>query len=382
MLRRIAAEGSAALHQGPVAADIVRRVQAHERPGTLALADLAAYQAVPREPLCTDWRERWRVCGFPPPSSGHLAIMQMLGTLEALPPLPTPVLSGKGQAQQPSAAWLHRYAQASRLAFADRALYVADPAFVSAPGGDWRSLLNPTYLAERARSIGERDNGPAHAGTPSTQVAWAPQPNQPEYGTSHLSIIDAQGHAVAMTTTIEAAFGTGLMSDGGTGLPGGFLLNNQLTDFSFTPQDAQGRPVANRVEPGKRPRSSMSPTLVFERATGQLVMSLGSPGGAAIIHYTAKTLLGTLAWGLGPQAAIDLPNFVHTNGPALMLEKGRFDAATLQALGERGYAVQQPELTSGLQALTSPKAQPPGPWRGVAGRGGADPRREGVVLGE
>lgn len=407
VLRRIAAEGSAALHQGKVAEDVVRRVQQHTRPGALALADLAGYQPVQREPICTDWRERWRVCGFPPPSSGHLAIMQILGTLDALPPLPTPVLSGEGKVQQPSAEWLHRYAQASRLAFADRAMYVADPAFTPAPGGDWRSLLNPAYLAERARSIGERDSGPASAGTPpvwqaaaldfsvpglagvtpgrparSARLAWAPQPDQPEYGTSHISVIDAQGHAVAMTTTIEAAFGTGVMSDGGTGLPGGFLLNNQLTDFSFTPQDAQGRPVANRVEPGKRPRSSMSPTLVFDRQSGQLVMSLGSPGGAAIIHYTAKALLGTLAWQLGPQAAIDLPNFAHTNGAALILEKDRFSAATLDALAQRGHTVQQPELTSGLQALTNPQAQPPGPWRGVAGRGGADPRREGVVLGE
>jgi gamma-glutamyltranspeptidase/glutathione hydrolase len=178
-----------------------------------------------------------------------------------------------------------------------------------------------------------------------------------------------------MTTTIEDAFGSRQMVRG-------FLLNNELTDFSFLPADAAGRPIANRVEPGKRPRSSMSPTLVFDCHTGQLVMSVGSPGGAAIIHYTAKTLLGTLAWQMGPQAAIDLPNVVHTNGAALVLEKGRFDAATLQALRARGYTVQEQELTSGLQALTAPQAQPPGPWRGVAGRGGADPRREGVVLGD
>ena len=376
VLRRIASEGSAALHQGSVAQDVVRRIQTHPRPGGLALADLAGYQPVQRKPICTDWRERWRVCGFPPPSSGHLALMQILGTLDALPPLSAPV-------QPTSVEWLHRYAQASRLAFADRALYVADPAFVPAPAGDWRSLLAPTYLAQRARLVGERDMGPAPAGTPTlAPVAWAPQPHQPEYGTSHLSVIDAQGRAVSMTTTIEAAFGTGIMSNGGTGLPGGFLLNNQLTDFSFTPQDVQGRPIANRVEPGKRPRSSMSPTLVFDRHTGQLVMSVGSPGGAAIIHYTAKTLLGTLAWQMGPQAAIDLPNVVHTNGAALVLEKGRFDAHTLQALRARGYTVQEQELTSGLQALTAPQAQPPGPWRGVAGRGGADPRREGVVLGD
>jgi gamma-glutamyltranspeptidase/glutathione hydrolase len=311
--------------------------------------------------------------------------MQILGLLAAQAPEGTPAvpLQGQGLARQPDADWLHRYAQAARLAFADRAQHVADPDFVPAPGGDWRSLLHPDYLAQRARLMGPRDSGPTPAGqppawpgAPSTgpAQAWAPQAEQPEYGTSHLSIIDAQGRAVALTTSIEAAFGSGIMSDGGTGLPGGFLLNNQLTDFALQPHDAQGRPVANRVEPGKRPRSSMSPTLVFDRHSGRLVAALGSPGGPAIIHYTAKALLGSLAWGLGPQATLDLPNIVHVNGPAFILEAGRLAPATREALTARGHTVVEQALTSGAQLLLAPG---PGP-----GRGGADARREGVVLGD
>jgi gamma-glutamyltranspeptidase/glutathione hydrolase len=196
-------------------------------------------------------------------------------------------------------------------------------------------------------------------------------PDQPEYGTSHISVVDGRGNAVAMTTTIEDQFGARQMV-GLEGKSGGFLLNNELTDFSFAPTDAQGRPVANRVQPGKRPRSSMSPTLVFDPATGQLVASLGSPGGALIIHFTAKTLWGTLAWGLDAQKAIDLPNFGSTGGPTL-LEEGRCPAGTADALRARGAEVREQAMTSGLQAIT----RTPGGWFG-----GADPRREGVVMGD
>jgi gamma-glutamyltranspeptidase/glutathione hydrolase len=175
-----------------------------------------------------------------------------------------------------------------------------------------------------------------------------------------------------MTTTIEAAFGARLMADGGTGLPGGYLLNNQMTDFSASPADTQGRPVANRIQPGKRPRSSMSPTLVFDSRDGRLLMSLGSPGGPAIIHFTAKTLIATLQWGLDAQAAVALPNFGSFNGPTV-LEKGRFPAATLQALRDRGHVLLETEMTSGLQAI---QRTPAGWW------GGADPRREGAVRGD
>jgi gamma-glutamyltranspeptidase/glutathione hydrolase len=197
-------------------------------------------------------------------------------------------------------------------------------------------------------------------------------PAQAEYGTSHISVVDAQGRAVAMTTTIEAAFGSRRMVTTDPTRPGGFLLNNELTDFSFVPSDAQGRPIANRVEPGKRPRSSMSPTLVFDKATGQLVMSGGSPGGALIIHYTAKLLTGTLHWGLNAQQAVSLPNFGSLNGPTL-LEAKRFPPSTADALKARGHDVREMDMTSGLQAIE----RTPQGWFG-----GADPRREGVVLGD
>lgn len=376
VLRAVAREGASAFYGGAVAADIVRRVQGHAgNPGRLSMADLAGYQPRKREALCSPWRpraeRRLSVCGFPPPSSGHLTVMQILGLLEALP-ADTDAGAGQGQVM-PGADWLHRYLEASRLAFADRDQFIADPDFVAAPAGSWASLLAPAYLQQRAALIGPRAMGPATAGNPGgTRSAYAPQIEQAEHGTSHISIIDGQGRAVAMTTTIEAAFGSRLMSDGGSGKAGGFLLNNQLTDFSLAPTDAQGRAVANRLQPGKRPRSSMSPTLVFDAASGQLLMSLGSPGGPAIIHFVAKTLIATQQWGLDAQAAISLPNFGNFNSPSL-LEQGRFPAATVQALKARGHQVIETELTSGLQAIE----------RGRSGWfGGADPRREGVVRGD
>ena len=369
VLKAIAARGSQALHEGTIANDIVAQVQGHAtNPGRVTAADLASYRPQQREPICTLWKTIYRVCGMPPPSSGHLAVMQILGLLEHAPQ-PTAVdASGL-----PSAAWLHSYTEASRLAFADRARYVADPAFVEAPGGDWRSLLAPDYLRQRATLIGERSMNTAQPGVPGAQrVAYGLPNDQAEHGTSHVSIVDGHGQALAMTTTIEAVWGSRLMSDGGTGLPGGFLLNNQLTDFSALPTDAQGRLIANRVQPGKRPRSSMSPTLVFDAGDGRLLMSLGSPGGPAIIHFVAKTLIGSLDWGLNAQQAIDLPNFGSFNGPTVLEEK-RFPAATVETLKGRGHAVVLTDLTSGLQALQ----RTPSGWFG-----GADPRREGVVVGE
>ncbi len=371
VLRRIAAEGSAALHEGAVAADIARRVRADARhPGRLAIADLAGYRALQRDAICTTWRLRWRICGFPPPSSGHLAAMQILGLIDhAAAGLPMRVDG------IPGPDWLHRYAEASRLAFADRGQFVADPAFAAAPAGRWTSLLDDGYLRRRAALIGELRMPAAPPGRPGDEpLAWAPQPEQVEQGTSHVSIVDADGHALAMTTTIEFGFGAQLMSDGGTGLAGGFLLNNELTDFAFVPTGAGvgGRPVANRVQPGKRPRSSMSPTLVFDARDGRLLMTLGSPGGAAIIHFVARTLLATLGEGLDVQRAIDQPNFADFGGP-LLLEAGRFPAATVAALVARGHGVQQVELASGLQAIERTSDG----WYG-----GADPRRDGNVMGD
>lgn len=369
VLRRIASEGSTALHRGAIAQAIVDKVRNHAtNPGRMTLADLAGYQPKKREPLCHDHRARgkdYRVCGFPPPGSGAIAIGQILGILSNTNAASLPLDNGL-----PGADWLHLYTEASRLAFADRAQYVADPDFVQPPAGSWTSLLDPGYLAQRARLIGPHSMKVAQPGSPAgVRSGHAPMAAQPERGTSHISIVDAHGNALAMTTTIEAQFGSRQMVRG-------FLLNNELTDFSFAPADAQGRPVANRVQPGKRPRSSMSPTLVFDKASGQLVASAGSPGGALIIHYTAKTLYGVLDWGLTPQQAIDLPNFGSLNGPTLLEDK-RFPPATVEALRARGAQVREMALPSGLQALTRGQAHGQRFWFG-----GADPRREGIVMGD
>ena len=377
VLKRIAAEGPKAFYEGEIAQAIVNKVQGHPtNPGKLSLADLAGYQADKREALCTDYRARqrdYRICGFPPPSSGAIAIGQILGMLNQTNAAELPLQSysaGAAPGPVPSAQWLHLYTEASRLAFADRAQYLGDPAFVQPPGGSWQSLLAPSYLAERSKLISQTPNGvsmkTAKPGNPgAVKTSYAPMPDEPEYGTSHISIVDAAGNAVAMTTTIEDAFGARQMVKG-------FLLNNELTDFSFAHADASGAPIANRVQPGKRPRSSMSPTLVFEKGNGQFNLSGGSPGGAVIIHYTGKMLYGTLNWGLNAQQAIDLPNFGSLNGPTLLEEK-RFPAETVQALRERGHEVREMNLTSGLQAI---QRTPSGFF------GGADPRREGVVRGD
>ena len=370
VLRRLARDGSRALHEGEIAQAIVAKVQGHPgNPGRMTLADLAGYHAKAREAICHDHTagsRRWKICGFPPPSSGAIAVGQILGLMARTGAAQEPLATDTGL---PSADWLHTYMEASRLAFADRAQYLGDPDFVPAPGGDWRSLLDPAYLDARARLIHAQRAPTAPAGVPGpVRTSFAPMAEQIEYGTSHISIVDAEGRAVSMTTTIEDAFGARQMVRG-------FLLNNELSDFSFAPADAAGRPVANRVEPGKRPRSSRAPTLVFD-AEGRLAASAGSPGGALIIHYTARTLHGLLQWRLDPQAAIDLPNFGTTGGP-VVLEKGRFPAPVIEALKARGHEVREQDMTSGLQAIARGTQDGRTVWRG-----GADPRREGVVLGD
>ncbi|RUR55692.1 gamma-glutamyltransferase [Vreelandella populi] len=369
VLRRIAEQGSTAFYEGALAEDLVSRVQSHAvRPGSMTIEDVTGYQAVEREPMCTPWQQ-WEVCGFPPPSSGHITVMQILGMLDQQPLLEAPLDNGVS-----SSGWLHQFLEASRLAFADRGRYIGDPDFVDAPGGDWSLMLAPDYLATRSELISDTSLGDsAEPGNPGElNVTWASQPDQPEYGTSHISIIDGDGNAIAMTTSIEQAFGSRIMADGGTGLPGGYQLNNELTDFSFTPE-IDGEPIANRVEPGKRPRSSMSPTLVFDRESGNLVASLGSPGGAAIIHYTARTLIAMRDWGMSAQEALNLPHAITTGGD-VYLEEGRFPEATKQALENYGHTVSERELTSGLQAIRK--------LEDGTLFGGADPRREGVVMGD
>ncbi|MEZ0309326.1 MAG: gamma-glutamyltransferase [Ramlibacter sp.] len=376
VLRKIAAQGSKALHEGEVAQAIVNKVRTHPtNPGRMTLADLAAYEPKKRAPICYDYAARakdYRICGFPPPNSGAIAIGQILGMLSQTQAASMPLTPGA----TPSADWLHLYTEAARLAFADRAQFIGDPDFVPAPAGDWNSLLAPQYLAGRAKLINSSPRGQsmkaARPGSPGTSVtSFAPMPDQPEYGTSHMSIIDAHGNALAMTTTVEGQFGARQMVSVNGG-PGGFLLNNELTDFSFAPAGADGNPIANRVQPGKRPRSSMAPTLVFDKATGQLAMSAGSAGGALIIHYTAKTLYGMLHWGLDAQQATALPNFSSVNGPSVLEEK-RFPPAVIEALRARGAEVNEATMTSGTQAIQ----KTPGGWFG-----GADPRREGVVRGD
>ncbi|QNP49480.1 gamma-glutamyltransferase [Diaphorobacter aerolatus] len=379
VLRDIARNGSKALLEGEVAKAIVDKVNSHPtNPGQMTLADLSGYQPKKREALCTDYQlaaRTYNMCGFPPPSSGGIAVAQILGILKNTNATSIPLgdgLTGPNdpKGKLPKADWLYLYNEAARLAFADRNQYVADPDFVQAPAGNWKSLTDSAYLAERAKLIGEKSMNIAKPGTPGgMKTSYAPMPDQIEHGTSHISVVDAMGNAVAMTTTIEDQFGSRQMVKG-------FLLNNELTDFSFAPKDASGAPIANRVQPGKRPRSSMAPTLVFDKSDGKLLMSGGSPGGALIIHYTSKLVYGIFNWGLTPQQAINLPNFGSLNGPT-MLEEQRFPPATVSALRERGAEVREMNMTSGLQAITRAEIHGQQMWLG-----GADPRREGVVMGD
>ena len=363
-LRAIASGGADAFYSGPIATDVVQAVQSHRNEGRLALSDFNAYRVKPREPICSDYKT-WRVCGMPPPSSGGIAVAQMLGmfthrNIAVFAPDEAPRL-------EPRAEAIHLFAEAGRLAFADRALYVADSDFVRV---NVMGLLDPGYLKQRAQLIGPRSMGTALPGVPpGTTVALAPDPTPLKAATSHISVVDGNGNAVAMTTTIEDVFGARLMVRG-------FLLNNQLTDFSFVPE-SNGRPIANRVEPGKRPRSSMAPTLVFDRHTGALVAALGSPGGSQIIGYVTKSLVGILDWNLDIQQAISLPNFGSRNGPT-ELEQGRISPATVEALKARGHDIREIDMASGLQGIVRARL----PDGRLVWAGGADPRREGVALGD
>ncbi|WP_449106328.1 gamma-glutamyltransferase [Pseudomonas mohnii] len=374
VLKRIANEGPDALYQGAVAQEIVKKVQGHANPGSLSLNDLKGYTAKERAPLCTDYK-RWQVCGMPPPSSGGIAVAQILGTLQALEardkryalaPL-KPVKTNAPAGIEPDPQAVHLISEAERLAYADRAQYVADTDFVPVPV---KGLVDPSYLASRAALIGERSMGTAEPGTPpGIQVAYAPDRSPLRISTSQVVAVDDEGGAVSMTTTIESAFGSHLMVQG-------FLLNNEMTDFSFIPEE-HGQKVANRVEPGKRPRSSMAPTLIFDRQSGEFLATIGSPGGSQIIEYVAKSTLGLLDWNLDAQQAINLPNFGSRNGPT-ELERGQFSPALIQALKAKGHEVNEIDMTSGTQAIVRTKDA-----QGKTSlTGGADPRREGEALGD
>ena len=386
IFKRIAQEGADVFYSGDIAQAMVDKVQQHpHNPGSLSLQDLQNYQALEREALCFSHASslsrthQVQVCGVGPPSSGLITMGQIVGMLatDSSNQLP-PSVWAERNTLMPTTAWLHNYNEAARLAFADRAQFIADPAFVSPPAQDWDALLETMYLQSRASQISDRRLPQVRAGNPGSQLhGFAPMPDQTEYGTSHISIVDGLGNALAMTTTIESGFGARLMV-GIDNLPGGFLLNNQLTDFSFVPQDEFGRPIANRVQAGKRPRSSMSPTLVFAQREGQergeLLASLGSPGGAMIIHFTTQTLWGLLHWELDAQQAINLPHSGVTGANApLLLEAGLFPFATLSNLQVLGHSVKEIDMPSGLQALQRLGSD----WFGAA-----DPRREGVVAGD
>ena len=360
VLRTLASDGPDAFYRGPLAEAMVAKVHTHPtNPGVLSAADLASYRAKLRDGLCFDYRQS-EICGFPTPSSGTIALGQIFGMLESRDMAALkPVQGEQGQLAASSEA-IHLYSEAARLAFADRNQYVADVVDVPVTG-----LLDKGYLAQRGHLIGNRSMGVAQPGNPPRALARGRDATPELPSTSHISIVDKSGMAVAMTSSIEDGFGSRLMVNG-------YLLNNQLTDFSFTSVDAAGLPVANRVEPGKRPRSSMSPLLVFDKASGELEMSLGSPGGSAIINYVGKALLGTQDWGLDLQQAINLPNFGSRNGPT-ELEQGRTPDAVVQGLKARGHEVLLNEQTSGLQGVQ----RHAGGWLGAA-----DPRREGVARGE
>ena len=353
-LQRIAQGGAAAFYRGEIAHDIVtavRTVRANR--GRLVEADLAAYRAKERAPVCAPYR-RWRVCGMPPPTSGGLTTLAILGILSHF---------DLARVESGSAEAVHLISEASRLAYADRALYIADSDFADVP---ITGLLDPGYLAERARLIDpRRSKGRAQPGALPLRKSERPAvaPSLEGASTTHLSVIDAAGNAVTMTSSIESAFGSRLMTRG-------FLLNNQLTDFSFVPE-LDGVAVANRVEPGKRPRSSMAPTLVFDEA-GDLVMVIGSPGGSRIITYVVKTIVAVLDWQLDIQAAIALPHHTNRNG-ATDLEEGTGLVALQAQLTARGHEVKVRPLTSGLHGIV---VTPQGL------EGGADPRREGIALGD
>jgi gamma-glutamyltranspeptidase/glutathione hydrolase len=359
-LREIAAEGADAFYRGHIARDIAAKVQGHPtNPGGLTAADIAGYKAKEREPVCSDYRA-YTVCGMPPPSSGGIAIAQILGILETSKIGEYAPVNGVLTADA-----IHLMSEAERLAYADRARYVADTDFVPLPGKGAGGLLDKAYLHQRATLIGEKSMGRARAGVPAeVKVAWGDDTALDKPSTSHLVVVDANGNAISMTTSVEDAFGSRQMVDG-------FLLNNQLTDFSWDSVDENG-PIANRVQPGKRPRSAMSPTLVFDKQTKQLVLATGSPGGSTIINYVSKVLVGTLDWKLNVQQAISLPNFGSRNGPT-ELEAGKFSNDVVSQLKARGHEVRQVELNSGLQGLQ----RTPTGWFG-----GADPRREGIVRGE
>jgi len=346
-VEEIAQNGAAGFYTGRIAREIVATVGAEPRPGTLSEADMAAYRPIERGALCRPYRV-YVICVPPPPSSG-VALLQLLAMAEQTPDI---------QAGPDSAAAWAAFGQLQRLMYADRDRYVGDPAFVGVPV---QGLLDADYVAGRA-ALAPGLTGAAQAGRPPGGIFPAPDATTEPAGTSHFVVVDAEGNAVSMTTTVESVFGSGRMA-------AGFFLNNQLTDFSFEPARPDGGAAANAVAAGKRPRSSMAPVIILDR-DGRLVGLLGSPGGSAILAYNAKALIAVLDWGLPMQAAFDLPNLV-AKGEGFGADTDRFETGVAAALAGRGIVLRpNASENSGLHGAI---------WRNGRWDAGADDRREGVV---
>lgn len=350
-LRQIAIGGADVFYRGEIGQEILETLKKSDRRGALMTAeDLSEYRAMLRPPVCAPYRTVV-VCGMGPPSSGALTVGQILGLLEGF------------DLASPDAKSIHLIAEASRLAYADRAKYMADADFVAVPT---QGLLDRNYLNQRSELIAtEKSMGKATPGSPPGAPLALSSMRQPEAaGTSHISIVDQYGNVVSMTTTIESGFGSGLMA-------GGFLLNNEMTDFSFK-SETQGNPIANRVEGGKRPRSSMAPTIVLD-TRGEPLLVAGSPGGSRIICYVTQALISILDWGMTPQTAVSMPHFCNRNGPT-ELESGKDTEALRTALETLGHEVREREMNSGLHVI---QRRPDGRLSA-----GIDPRREGTAAGE
>ncbi|MCO5118667.1 MAG: gamma-glutamyltransferase [Burkholderiaceae bacterium] len=373
-LAMIAAGGADAFYRGSVAAAMVEAVRGDPRgPGRLAMTDLAGYRAVVREPVCGPFRGL-RVCGAPPPSSGGITLLQSLGIFERLEPV---ALAAEPGSPMPAAS-MHRLVEAYRLAYADRSAWIADPDFFPVPRD---GLLDAGYLGGRAKLVDDgRSMGMARAGQPPGAPPPVADPDRSLPSTTHLAIVDRHGEAVSLTSSIEHAFGNLLRVRG-------FLLNNQLTDFALSPVDADGGPLANRVEPGKRPRSTMAPTFVFDD-DGRLLAALGSPGGSQIVQYVGKALVAMVDRRLPIDEAFSIPNFGAWAGASAVVESGPAGDPVARALAGRGHEVLRRAQTSGLHGfafngridgMPAPFAIDPGQGRWV---GAADPRREGVAAGD
>ncbi len=389
-LNALATGGANALYTGAIAQGIVDKIKATSgngptplplTPGLTEVSDLAAYKAVRRVPICSTYRAYW-VCGMPPPSSGGIAVAQILGILENYNMAGFGPTFMDGEGGKPSVLGVHMVSEAERLAYADRNKYVADTDFVPLPGGSPDALLSKDYLRARANLIRfDKSMGVAAAGSFPGFTPQGISPNE-GHGTTHMTIVDRDGNVVVMTTTVESSMGSFRMTHG-------FLLNNQLTDFSFSPSDSFG-PIANRVGPLKRPRSSMSPTLVFAKAAdgarGDFVMGTGSPGGSTIIQFVTKTLVGALDWGMDAQQATSMINFGASNSATTVVggehpnviaaDNGANDPLVI-GLRSLGHTVSVAAQSSGTGTII--KTQTQGSTTLV---GGADPRREGLVLGD